>query len=292
MDHASWKAFIKLSLVSIPVQAYPTTKPARQQIAFHQLHQGHARIRYRKVCPEHGEVPNDEIVKGYEYAKDEYVIVEPEEIERIQMGGDRSVDIHAFVHPQEIDPIYFSGKSYYLLPDGPVGVKPYRLLQEAMVKHGLWALGEMVLAGRQELVTLRPVDHVLTINGVHYKSDLRDAPEFRAGDDKHELSSKELKLTEALIDATTVKHLDLGQYRDVYEEKLRELIETKLAGKEIAVASVEEPRAVINLMDALRESLAQMKKPGRKAARRSGPGRKDEPSPRQPSTARRKVASR
>ncbi len=89
MDRASWKAFIKLSLVSIPVQGYSAARPEREQITLHQLHQGHARIQYRKVCPVHGEVPNDEIVKGYEYSKGEYVVIDPEEIENAQEKGDR-----------------------------------------------------------------------------------------------------------------------------------------------------------------------------------------------------------
>ena len=265
MDHISWKAFIKLSLVSIPVQAYTTAKPSRDQIVFHQLHQGHARIQYRKVCPTHGEVPNDEIVKGYEYAKGEYVIVDLEEIERIQTAGDHSINIQNFVRPREIDPLYFSGKGYYLLPDGPAGHKPYGLLRDAMVKQGLYAVAETVLAGRQEIVVLRPVEHLLTISCIYFKSQLRDTSEFDADDDEHDFSSKELELTGALIEATTVQHLDLDRYHDEYEHKLRELIDLKLAGKEITVAPAEKPRAVINLMDALRESLAHAKKPGRKA---------------------------
>lgn len=290
MDRASWKAFIRLSLVSVPVQAYTTAKPAREQIAFHQLHQGHARIQYRKVCPIHGEVPNDEIVKGYEYTKGEYVVVEPDEIERLQMDGDRSIDVRAFVRPGEIDPLYFSGKSYYLTPDGPAGQKPYGLLQEAMARQGLYGVGTVVLAGRKQLVVLRPVEHVLTISGLAYTSQLRDVSEFN-GESEHDFSSKELELTETLIEATTEKHFDLGQYHDEYEEKLRELIEAKVAGKEISVAPVEKPRAVINMMDALRESLAQVKRPGRGkgSSRRTSGTRRAPATLRQRGVAHRKV---
>jgi DNA end-binding protein Ku len=293
VDHSSWKAFIKLSLVSIPVEAYTTAKPARQQIAFHQLHEGHARIQYRKVCPIHGEVPNDEIVKGYEYAKGEYVIVDPDELERIQTGGERSINIHAFLPPPEVDPLYFSGKGYYLVPDGPAGRKPFGLLQSAMVRQGFYAAGEAVLGDRQELVVLRPVDHILAIEGLRYKSQLRDVSELDVDDEDYDFSAKELQLTEALIEATTVKQFDLGQYHDVYDEKLRELIDSKLAGKEIAVAPVEEPRAVINLMDALRESLAQTKKSGRRvSARRATAGPKNGHHATHRGAARRKVKPR
>ena len=182
-----------------------------------------------------------------------------------------------FVSPKEIDPLYFSGKSYYLAPDGPAGQKPYDLLREAMTRQGLYAVGAVVLGGRQQLIVLRPVEHVLTISGIQYASQLRDLSEFNNDKNTPDFSSKELELTETLIGATTEKHFDLGQYHDEYEEKLRQLIEAKVAGKEVTLAPVEEPRRVINLMEALRESLAKVKRPGRGSAaghHRSGGRRK------------------
>ncbi len=268
MDRASWKGFVKLSLVSIPVQAYSAARPGSEQISLHQLHQGHARIQYKKVCPIHGEVPNDEIVKGYEYGKGEYVVVEPEEIENAQGEGDHSIDIQAFFPPQEFDPLYYSGKSYYLTPDGPAGQKPYALLGEAMTRENLYGLATAVLFGRQQLVVLRPVKHVLTMTGLQYESQLRDVSEY-GGKGSHDFSSKELELVETLIEATAQKHFDASQFHDEYEEKLRELIEAKVQGKEISIVPEEKPRPVINLMDALRESISQVKRPGRgKAASR------------------------
>lgn len=273
MDRASWKAFIKLSLVSIPVQGYSAARPERETITLHQLHQGHARINYKKVCPVHGEVPNDEIVKGYEYGKGEYVIVEPEEIERVQAEGDRSIEIRAFVPPLEIDPLYYSGKSYYLTPDGPAGQKPYALLEAAMTREGVYGLATAVLGGRQQLAVLRPVEHVLTLSGLQYESQLRDASEFSEGRSP-DYSPKELDLVETLIEATAQKHFDAGQFHDEYEERLRELIDAKVQGKEIAIVPEEKPRPVINLMDALRKSVAQ--------AKGNGSGRR--PSRRQPAS--------
>jgi DNA end-binding protein Ku len=261
MDHASWKAFIKLSLVSIPVRGYSASVPARDTIHFHQLHdEDHNRIRYQKVCPAHGEVSNDEIVKGYEYAKDQYVIVDPEELERLQVGGERSINVSAFVHPEDIDPIYFSGKSYYLLPDGAAGTKPYALLQEAMARESRYAITQVVLSGREELMVLRTMEKVLVLDGLSYKSEVRDAAGFSRQLDEQDFSAKELQLTEALIEASTPGHFDLGQYHDVYAEKLKELIEAKAAGKELVAAPASEPTPVINLMDALRASLERAQK--------------------------------
>ncbi len=290
MNRASWKGFIKLSLVSIPVEAYSAAKPAREQISLHQLHQGHARIQYRKVCPIHGEVPNDEIVKGYEYGKGEYVVVEPEEIEKVQSDGDHSIEIRAFVPPLEIDPIYYSGKSYYLTQDGPAGQKAYALLEAAMTREKVYGLATVVLAGRQQLVVLRPVEHIMAISGLRYESQLRDASEFGEGA-SHDFSPKELDLIETLIEATAQKHFDAGKFHDEYEDKMRQLIEAKIEGKEISTIAEEKPRTVINLMDALRESVASVQRPGRgkMASRRKAKpdrSRRESPAKRQRSAAR------
>jgi DNA end-binding protein Ku len=263
VDRASWKAFIKLSLVSIPVQGYSAAKPEREQITLHQLHQGHARIQYRKVCPVHGEVPNDEIVKGYEYSKGEYVVVDPKEIEKAQERGDRAIEIRAFVPPQEIDPLYYSGKSYYLKPDGPAGEKAYALLEAAMAHEKVYGLASVVLGARQELVVLRPVQHVLTMSGLQYESQLRNVSEFSEKEHRG-LPSKELRLVETLIEATAQKHFDASKFHDEYQDKLRKLVEAKAEGKEISIIPDQEPRAVINLMDALRKSVAQAKESPRR----------------------------
>jgi DNA end-binding protein Ku len=269
MERASWKAFVKLSLVSIPVQAYTTAGGVERRISFHQLHQGHARIQYRKVCPIHGEVPNDEIVKGYEYAKGEYVIIDPDELERVQTSGGRAINIHAFVHAEDIDPLYYSGVGYILTPDGPAGEKPYGLLQEAMTREELHAVADVVLGGRQQLVLLRAADGVLTLSGIAYSAEVRKASDFSDRVPHERYSTQELNLTQALIEATTEDHFDLAQYHDEYEERLHALVDAKVAGREITVPQTEQPRAVVNLMDALRESLAQVKKPSAASAKKA-----------------------
>lgn len=268
MPRASWKGFIKLSLVSIPVKGYTAAVSGGGKIAFHQLHAPcHNRIRYQKVCPVHGVVKEDEIVKGYEYAKDQYVVVDPEELERLQPTDKRSINIEAFVDPSAIDPIYFAGKSYYLTPDGPAGQKPYGLLVEAMVQEHLYCVAQVVLTGRTEVMVLRPVEGVLTMSALDYEAQVRPASSFADEVEPREFSAKEFELTKALVEATTTDKFDLSAYKDLYNQQLAELIESKVAGKEVVTAPAEQPRQVINLMDALRASVAEAQGKGKPKAR-------------------------
>jgi DNA end-binding protein Ku len=254
---SSWKGFIKLSLVSVPVKAY-TANSSSSDISLHQLHTGcNNRIHYLKSCPEHGEVKNEEIVKGYEYAKGEYVIIDEEELEKLRTESDHSIQIDGFIDPGRIDPIYHSGKTYYLVPDGAVGQKPYALLRQAMKQNNLHAVAQVVLAGREQLVLLRPDGEVLVMTVLARKNEVKSAEAFKDEVAETGLSEEEIKLTNLLIGATTLKEFDLGSYKDTYKEKLTQLIQLKVEGKEVVqVPSPEEPK-IINLMEALKRSVAQ-----------------------------------
>jgi len=254
---SSWKGFIKLSLVSVPVKAY-TASSSSADISLHQLHAGcNNRVRYLKSCPEHGEIKNEEIVKGYEYAKGEYVIIDEEELDKLRTESDHSIQIDGFIEPRLVDPIYHSGKTYYLVPDGAVGQKPYALLRQAMKQNNLHAVAQVVLAGREQLVLLRPDGEVLIMTVLAHKSEVKSADAFKDEVAETGLSEEELKLTNLLIGATTLKEFDLGGYKDNYKEKLTQLIQLKVEGKEVVqVPSPEEPK-IINLMEALKRSVAQ-----------------------------------
>src|SRR5262249_44438723 len=146
---SSWKGFLKLSLVSVPVKAYTATASGGE-IHLNQLHaECHSRIQYKKVCPIHGEVKGDEIVSGYEYSKGQYVIVDPDELNKLRTEDEKAIKIDTFVAPGTLDPVYYSGKGYYLVPDGPVGEKPYALLHQAMVEENRHAVAQIVLHGRE-----------------------------------------------------------------------------------------------------------------------------------------------
>jgi len=270
MARYSWKGFLRLSLVSVPVQAFNAEESGagRGAIALHQLHdKDHSRIRYVKVCPVHGEISNDEIVSGYEVAKDEYVVIEPKELEALRTPAEKAINLETFIPPGTIDPTYFDGRIYYLVPDGEGGVKPYTVLLRAMRKQNKWAVGQAVMFGREHLVLVRPYEELLSMELLHYADEVRQPQDFPVGEAK--ISATELQLAETLIKASTAKKFDIGKYQDEYTHKLRMLIDAKVEGREIVAPPGEEEPAVVNLMDALRASVAKASKgeSGRRAAK-------------------------
>src|SRR5262249_48518114 len=226
-----WKGFLRLSLVAVPVKAHPASVSGGGDICLHQLHAGcHQRIRYHKVCPRHGEVQSDAIVSGYEYSKDQYVVVDPAELDQLRSQADHAITIAEFIAPTALDPVYASGKSYYLLPDGPVGHKPYAVRARAMHEAGRHAIARVVLHGREQVVLVRPVERLLVLSVLHHDQQITRPACFQADLPALELPAEELKLARTLIDASTNVAFDLACYPDVYTDQLRCLIEAKAAG--------------------------------------------------------------
>jgi DNA end-binding protein Ku len=253
--HASWKGFLKLSLVSVPVKAYTATATGND-ITLHQLHaKTHARIQYKKFAPEVGEVPGDQIVKGYEYAKGQYVIVNEEELDKLRTESDKSVRIDGFIKPEQLSNIYLGGRTYYLTPDGPVGQKPYSLLMKRMEAGGVCAIAEVVIAQKEQ-------DGVLAMTVLIRKDEVKPASAFKDEITETDASEAEVSLADTLIQASTLKDFDYSRYRDVYKEKLTKLIQLKIEGKEVVqVHDPEEPK-IINLMEALKRSVAEAQAAG------------------------------
>lgn len=266
MPRSSWSGYLKLSLVSVPVKAYTASNSSGGRISLNQLHaECHSRIRYQKVCPIHGEVSQDEIVSGYEYAKGQYVVIDPTELEKLRTPSDKSITIDAVVSDGTIDQVYLSERNYYLLPDGAIGYKPYNLILKALNEEHLQAVARVVLANRESLVLLRPYEGVLTMTVLNYKHEVKEPAGFRDEIVATELSDQEVKLTKQLIEGMQQEDFDLGVYKDEYTERLTQVIEAKVAGQEIvSQPSAEEP-GVINLMDALKASVQRVKTP-KKAA--------------------------
>src|SRR5688572_4112881 len=151
-----WKGFVQFSLVAVPVKAYTATASGGGRISLNQLHKDcHSRIQYKKSCPVHGDVPADQIVSGYEFAEDQYVVIEPDEIEKIRSAKEKSINIDGFIDADSVDPAYFSGKTWYLTPDGPIAQKPYALLRKVMSDSNRVAFAKVVVSGRSQLVMLR-----------------------------------------------------------------------------------------------------------------------------------------
>jgi len=267
---SNWKGYLKLSLVSVPVKAYSASRAAGN-VPLHQLHaKCHSRIKYKKVCPLHGEIPKEEIVSGYEYAKGQYVVITAEELAKLKERGEREITIDAVVAPTTIDPLYYTDKSYYLIPDGAVGQKPYALLQQALESEGQVAIARGVLFGREELAVLRPVDGLLALMTLKYEAEVTHAQAFAEELSTPELTKEELGLTQTLLQAFEKKKFSLAGYKDHYLEQLAEIVEAKVEGKELVTPPPSEEPKVINLMDALKKSLARAKEtdhpPSRKRA--------------------------
>jgi len=253
----SWKGFLKLSLVSVPVKAF-TANNTTEDIRLNQLHdECNARVRYKKICPEHGELKNDEIVSGYEYTKDSYVIIDTDELSKLRTQSDKAVHIDGFVSPDEIDGSYLAGKTYYLLPDGVAGNRPYALLAQGMQDGGVVAMAQVVLSGREQLVLVRPDEGMLVMSVLHYPKRVKSADAFREELTQEKLGKAELNLTKTLIDASVIPEFDFESYKDAYVENLSKLIQLKIDGQEIVQApDLEEPK-ILNLMDALKKSVAE-----------------------------------
>jgi DNA end-binding protein Ku len=251
----SFKGFLRLSLVTVPIQGVTATI-SEETIRLNQLHdECHNRVKYQKVCPVHGELTSDQIIKGYQYAKDQYVIVDPDELAKLRKESDKAVEIRGFVPGDSVDPMYFSGRTYYLLPDGPVGQKPYQLLATIMAERGLYAIATAIIAGREQLVAVRPVDDVLEMSVLTYYDKLKRPEDFEEEIVHADVAPEELALTKTLVDASMIKDFDLAAYQDEYTEHLKELIDAKVAGEEIVAAPEPEEPKVINLMEALKASV-------------------------------------
>lgn len=288
---SSWKGYLKLSLVSVPVQAFNATSSSGGEIHFNQLHSVcNSRIKYQKVCPIHGEVSKDEIVLGYEYAKGQYTIIDPDEIEKLRTEVDKAIEIEEFIAPEALDPMYLDGRNYYLVPDTAVGQKPYAVLQAAMAKRNRHGIARVIFSGKEQIVMVRPLDGLLVMSMLTYDAEIRKPEAFADEVHKTDLAAQEVKLAEMLIDASTAKKFDIAKYRDLYTERLTELINAKVEGKEIVAPPADEEVPVINLMDALKQSLGRSgKQPA--AAKKPKPAKKMATSKRQPAVAKKRKSS-
>jgi DNA end-binding protein Ku len=202
-------------------------------------------------------VESAEIVRGYQYAPDQYVLIEADDLEKIRPAKDKALVLEQFIAAHQVDPVLFAGRSLYLAPDGIGAQHPYGVLAQALQQGRKWAIGRVVLAGSRQLVLVRPAGPVLVMDVLHYPAAVRPAAawetDLRAGTGTPE----ELRLANMLIDAAS-SSLDWSKYRDTTTEELTALIEAKIAGRPLA-APPEEPVAVLQLLDALKQSVAVIK---------------------------------
>jgi DNA end-binding protein Ku len=271
-----WSGYIRFSLVTVPVKAYTAAATGGGEISLNQLHKDcNSRIQYKKTCPQHGEVKQDEIVSGYEYDKNQYVVIDPEEIEKMRTPADKSINVQAFVAPEQFDARYFNGKHYFLLPDGPVGQRSYALLLKAMVETDKYAFAQVVFSGKEQVVLVRPMNNLLVMSMLSYEQEMKGLAEFEGEAPKAEVAPAEVGIAKTLIETMTPEEFDYSQDRNGYTDKLPALLEAKMSGKEVVAAPQEEAPVVINLMEALQKSLTEAKN---KAAAGAKPARLTAPS--------------
>ena len=245
---------ISFGLVSVPVKLFSGTQA--KNLSFHLLHEkDKSRLRQQYLCATCGEVVDrDHMVRGYEYAKDQYAVLSADEIKALEQSSDQSIEIEEFVPIESIDPIYFE-KTYLLGPDKG-GQKAYRLLREAMREAGKGAVAKFSSRGRQQLVLLREAQEGIMMHTLFYADEVRDFSEFDHGESVTP-KPNEIQLAVQLIDQLASEGFDPTKYEDEYRKRATELIEQKVAGQEIALAPAQAPKGqIIDLMEALKASLA------------------------------------
>jgi DNA end-binding protein Ku len=251
---STWKGFLKVSLVNIPIRVFPATESAAT-LSFNQLHaECQTRIQQKRWCPHcEREVPLSEVVKGYEFEKGKYVVVTEEDFEKVTIPSTRVINLEQFTDETAIDPMYVD-RAYYLAPDGGVAADAYAVMREGM--RGKVGIGKVALYGREYLVAIKPHEHGLVMYTLHHAAEIRTIEQIEElnGVPKT-VKPQELKLAKQVIDMFEGE-LNLKDYTDDYKEELRRIIKAKVAGEEIvATPAAEAPSNVVDLMAALRKSL-------------------------------------
>jgi len=254
MPRSIWNGVISFGMVSIPVKLYTATQS--KDISFHLLHKEcNTRLQQLRWCPTHERaVEWSEVVRGYEYARDEHVILTEEDFEKLPLPSKQTVELSAFVKAEEIDPVYYE-KSYYLEPDAK-GIKPFALLMTALREKGLTGIAKIAVRNKEQLCALRPMDGTLILETLFYPDEIRvektELPDVK-------ISDKELEMAYTLIDLLS-EEFEPEKYKDEYRDALMKLIEAKLEGEELPEVAASGPAKVTDIMSALRASVEAAKK--------------------------------
>lgn len=262
----SWSGNLKLSLITIPVRLYRAVS-SNAGTSLNLLHEGcNQRIHYQYTCPLHGEVEKDNIVKGYQYEKGKYVVLDDETLQNVKVPTSKTLEIVQFVGRDEIDPVYLD-TPYYLSPDGPAAEEAFRVVREAMESAGKVAIGRVTMAGHEHVAAIMPEGKGLLLSTLHYGREVRSAAPYFAEIKEGEIREEELDLARQLIE-TKSKTFDPNSFQDRYEEAMSEVIQARIQGREPQVVEVEEPGKIVDFMEALKRSLAQEAKEERPTRRK------------------------
>jgi DNA end-binding protein Ku len=255
---AYWKGYLKLSLVSCPISLFPATSE-REKISFHQLHkQTGNRIKYKKVDAETGrEVEADDIVKGYEVSQGEYLELDPDELEAVALESKRVIEIDEFVPKADIDELYLNNP-YYIVPDGEVGQQAFAVIREAVRKEGMVALGKVVFTSREHIIALEARGKGLLGITLRYPYEVRNEKDYYDDIEAEKVPKDMLELASHIVD-TKRGTFDPKKFEDRYEDALKELLKKKQKGEKIERPKEREPSNVVDLMQALRQSVGAEK---------------------------------
>jgi len=261
----TWKGYLKISLVNIPIKVFPATD-AGATLSFNQLHaECQTRIQQKRWCPScQREVPNTDIVKGYEFEKGRFVLIGEEDIEKVRVDSTRVINLEQFTDDTAIDPIYLE-RPYYLAPDGPVAKEAFAVIREGM--KGKAGIGKVALYGREYLVKVQPREQGLIMYTLRHANEIRSMDAIdELGDMPAKIKPDEVRLAQQVI-GTFEGDVDFQSYRDEYQIGLREIIDAKIEGREVVSPEVEAPPKVVNLMEALRKSLDSASSQAKKQAK-------------------------
>src|SRR5690606_13230527 len=258
-SRATWKGQLRLSLVSIPVEMYSASKSGAR-ISFRQIHEPSGKpVRYEKVVPGVGPVDPSDIMKGYEYEKGKYVLLDPEEIEPIRLESKRTFELVQFVDACEIPPLYFD-KPYYLVPTDELAEDAYRVIRDALRRTRKVGLGQITLRGQEHIAAVKPCGDGLLLETLHYADEIVGASRLFASIEDEEVDNELLEVATTLIERKT-SPFDAKAFTDNYSEAMRNLLDAKLRNKKVKRVSTDddEPRPsgenVVDLMAALKKSL-------------------------------------
>jgi len=279
---AYWQGHLRVSLVSFPIRLYPASVPARQ-IAFHQIDKKSGqRVRQQLIVPDKGPVDRSDIMKGYEYEKDHYIEIDPDELAQLRLPAKHTIDVAQFVAIDEIDPIYYD-KPYYVVPDDQMALPAFATVRDAMKAARVAAIGEIVFSGKEHLAAIRACGRGMVLDTLRYADEVKKAAPFFEEIGKAEIDADQLDMAKMLIKKKTGP-LDVTKINDSYEAAVKELVAAKLKHKPLPKDDEAPPRGnVINLMDALKRSLAggdeteatpPRKTAARKPAAKSAPANK------------------
>ena len=261
----TWKGYIKVSLVTIPVRVYPATESSAT-IAFNQLHaECQTRIQQKKWCSTcEREITSAEVVKGYEFQKGRWVVMDEEDIAKVKTESSKVINLLQFTDADAIDPMYVD-KAYYLAPEGPMAADAYAVMREGM--QGKAGIGKVAIHGREYLVAVKPHKQGLVMYMLHHAAEIRTIDQIEElREVRGQVNPAEMKLARQVIESIE-GDLNLSDYKDEYQEGLRAIIEAKVAGEEFVAPEESAPPKVVDLMEALRKSLDQVSRGKKKTAK-------------------------